>query len=136
MTSHQPANVTLFGQVPSKHVLIVEDAPGMRLLIRHILQQGGHKPIEVGSVEEALEELDLGSVDVIVTDLFLPGDSGLELLRTLHGVPDAPPVIVLTSSGEDRLRERAMTLGARSFLSKPFSRYELLDAVFMAGQPS
>ncbi|MDK2011940.1 MULTISPECIES: response regulator [Deinococcus] len=133
MTRHLPANVTLFGHVPSKHVLIVEDAPGMRLLVRHILQQGGHKPLEADSVDAAFDELSRGPVDVIITDLMLPGRSGLDLLRDLQAVPDAPPVIVLTGSGEEVLREQALGLGARSVLFKPFSRYELLDAVFAAG---
>ncbi|GGS01413.1 response regulator [Deinococcus sedimenti] len=133
MTRHLPANVTLFGHVQAKHILVVEDAPGMRLLVRHILNQGGHKPVEVDSVEAALEELERGPVDVIITDLMLPGRSGLDLLRDLAGRPDAPPVIVLTGSGEEVLREHALSLGAHAVLFKPFSRYELLDAVFAAG---
>ncbi|WP_155300032.1 response regulator [Deinococcus kurensis] len=133
MTRHLPANATLFGHVPSRHVLVVEDAPGMRLLVCHILQQGGHRPLVAESVEAAFAELERGPVDVIVTDLMLPGRSGLDLLRSLSDIPGAPPVIVLTGSGEEVLREQALNLGARSVLFKPFSRYELLDAIFAAG---
>ncbi|MFC3832078.1 MULTISPECIES: response regulator [Deinococcus] len=135
MSGWMPANMTLFGQVTAQHILVIEDAPAMRLLVRHILEQAGHHPVVVGSVPDALAELELGVVDVIVSDLYLPGQSGLDLLRTLRQQPDAPPVVMLTSAGEDRLREEAVTLGARAFLTKPFSRYELLDAVFVATRP-
>lgn len=130
---HLPANVTLFGHMPSKVVLVLDDAPSMRLLVRHILQQGGHRAVEVETVQQALERLAGGGVDVIVTDLLLPDRSGFDLLRALQGVPDAPPVIALTGSGEEALREQALSLGARNVLLKPFSRHELLDAVFVAG---
>lgn len=130
-----PANVTLFGQVSAQHVLVVEDAPAMQLLVKYILEQVGHHPVVVSSVREALEELEQGLIDVIVTDLYLPEQSGLELLQQLRGAPGSPPIVVLTSAGEDRMREEAMSLGARAFLTKPFSRYELLDAIFLASRP-
>lgn len=130
-----PANVTLFGQVSAQHVLVVEDAPAMQLLVKYILEQVGHHPVVVSSVREALEELGQGPVDVIVTDLYLPEQSGLELLRRLRDAPGSPPTVVLTSAGEDRMREEAMSLGALAFLTKPFSRYELLDAIFLASRP-
>ncbi len=133
MTRHSPANVTLFGYVPPKVVLVVDDAPSMRLLMRHVLQQGGHRAVEVESIDRAFAALASGPVDVIVTDLLLPGRTGLDLLRELQGVPGAPPVIALTGSGEEVLREQALRLGARTVLFKPFSRHELLDAVFAAG---
>ncbi|GHF46476.1 CheY-like chemotaxis protein [Deinococcus metalli] len=135
MTTWIPANATLFGQIEAQHVLVVEDSPAMRLLVRHILKEAGHHPVVVGSVPEALAELNVGAVDVIVSDLYLPGESGLDLLRRLRAQPGAPPMVMLTSAGEDRLREEAVALGARAFLTKPFSRHELLDAVFLASRP-
>lgn len=135
MNGRPPANVTLMGFVPARSVLVVEDAAAMRLLIGHILTQAGHQTVLVGSVKEAMEVLDTRRVDVVVTDLTLPGLGGLDLLQAMKSQADSPPVIVVTAEGEDAMRERALELGASAFLTKPFSRYELLDAVFLSDAP-
>jgi len=83
----------------------------------------------VASVERALERLEESPFDAVLTDLNMPVRSGLDLLLELRTRPFAPPVVVMTGSGDDVLIARARELGAQRILRKPYSAEELRAAV-------
>jgi CheY-like chemotaxis protein len=110
-------------------VLVVDDDLACRVLAALLLEHAGHSPTAVASVERALERLGDTNVDLVLTDLNMPGRSGLDLLLLMHerGLPQ--PVIVMTGSDDDALIGRTLELGATSGLQKPYGTGELEAAV-------
>ncbi|HBQ14149.1 MAG: sigma-54 dependent transcriptional regulator [Sandaracinaceae bacterium] len=101
-------------------VLIVEDDPFESRMMEQYLSRGGHQVSHVPSAEDAVEALGREMVDVVVTDLHLPGMSGLDLLRRLAG-EDAPPVIVVTGDTDVTTAVDAMRAGAADYVNKPLT---------------
>ncbi len=101
-------------------VLIVEDDPFESRMMEQYLSRGGHQVSQVATAEDAVEALESERVDVVVTDLHLPGMSGIELLRRIAG-DDAPPVIVVTGDTEVTVAVDAMRAGAADYVNKPLT---------------
>jgi two-component system, NtrC family, nitrogen regulation response regulator NtrX len=100
-------------------ILVVDDEPNLRRMLRALLQEEGWSVEEAGSAEEGLRRLDEASPDVILLDLVLPGRTGLEALPDFQkGAPGTPVVMM---SGEATLSDavRATREGAFHFLEKP-----------------
>lgn len=110
-------------------VLIVEDDLACRILAALLLEQDGYVPTAVPTVARALERLDAEGTDVVLTDLQLPGESGLDLLLNLRERRSALPVVVMTGSDDPQLIDRALDLGAQTVIRKPFSAEWLCAAV-------
>jgi DNA-binding NtrC family response regulator len=104
-------------------ILIVEDEPLIRSELRRLLGRAGHHVAEASSVPEAhAEHAPLDSFDLVLTDMRLPGPSGVELVSAA-----APaPVVVMTSYATVKSAVDAMKLGAADYLAKPFDHDELL----------
>jgi DNA-binding response OmpR family regulator len=113
-------------------VLIVEDDLACRILAALLLERAGYAPTAVPTVARALERLDDEGTDLVLTDLQLPGESGLDLLLTLRERRSAPPVIVMTGSHDTQLTDRALELGAKTVIRKPYSAEWLRAAVAAA----
>src|SRR5437870_1741038 len=114
-----------------RSVLIVDDEPGMRAGLSEVLGRGGFTVEQAASAEEALARLGdrqggQGAMDLLVTDLRLPGMSGLELIRAARQAGSQMPAIVITAHGTVEDAVAAMKLGAFDFLTKPFSPADLL----------
>jgi len=112
-----------------KKVLVVDDDPALRHLMGFILRGAAFQVVSAASGQEALDLLaGTPDVDLVVTDLGMPGLSGYDVLERvlLHG---GPPVMVVTASGRPEEQQHAMTLGAAGVLEKPFTRAGLLSAV-------
>lgn len=101
-------------------VLIVEDDPFESRMMEQYLSRAGHHVSHVPTAEDALVALERERVDVIVTDLHLPGISGLELLKQI-GKGDAPPVIVVTGDTDLTTAVDAMRAGAADYVNKPLT---------------
>ena len=113
-------------------VLLVEDSPSTRSFIAGVLAGGGITDVtQVASGFAALQVLPGGAFDLCITDVNMPDVSGLELLRFVRGAPAlrAMPVVVISTEGRDRDRERCLALGADVFLPKPFTPEAMLAAV-------
>jgi two-component system response regulator AtoC len=108
-------------------VLVVEDEEKLRRVIELQLKTAGCEVEQAGSAEEALKLVD--RADLILTDLRLPGLSGLELLTTLRRQDSHTPVIVMTAFGSIENAVEAMKAGAVDFLPKPFSLDHLMTVV-------
>lgn len=112
-----------------RHVLVVEDEPGMRELLRDNLEFEGYRVIAVDSAEQALVEFDRYGFALLIVDVMLPGMSGFELCQRLRGRGTRVPIIVLTARTHEADRVRGLDLGADDYVSKPFSVRELLARV-------
>ena len=110
-------------------VLLVEDDPNVRLGCEQAMQLAGIPVIATGSAEEAEKHLTADFPGIIVTDMRLPGRSGMELLRRVRERDADLPVIIITGHGDVTLAVEAMRNGAYDFMQKPFSTDDLVEVV-------
>jgi CheY-like chemotaxis protein len=115
---------------PARTALLVEDDPGVRYLVRFILEQQGWGVIEADTGPGALTAIHRGEVaDAVLLDIMLPGIDGLELLDVLRASPrwTGVPVMMLTARGDEAAVKRALSAGAADYLGKPFDPAELVS---------
>ncbi|MEO1376481.1 MAG: response regulator [Cyanobacteria bacterium J06635_10] len=112
-------------------ILVVEDTPSQLELINIFLLSGGYAVIRATDAQEGLEKVRLHQVDAIITDIIMPGMSGFEFCRQLKRDSDIQkiPVIFCSSKNKDIDRIWGMRQGADIYLTKPFTKQQLLDAV-------
>jgi two-component system response regulator AtoC len=101
-------------------VLIVDDERRMRRVLQILLEQMGLESVAAANGEEALERFGAEKIDVVLTDLKMPGMSGVDLLAKLRAVDPDVPVIVLTAHGTVQTAVAAMKQGAFDYILKPF----------------
>src|SRR6202023_1592652 len=106
-------------------ILIVEDEAKMRRLLELNLAEEGFTILSAGDAETGLKLLRENSVDLVVTDLKLPGMNGLEFLQTVKRQNAALPVVVMTAFGTVETAVEAMKAGASDYVLKPFSLAEM-----------
>jgi len=106
-------------------VLIVEDEAKMRRLLELNLGEDGFTTLSAGDAETGLKVLRENAVDLVVTDLKLPGMDGLEFLQTIKRQNAALPVVVMTAFGSVETAVEAMKAGASDYVLKPFSLTEM-----------
>jgi two-component system KDP operon response regulator KdpE len=106
-------------------VLIVDDEPPIRKLLRMGLVAQGYQIMEAPNGKVALELIE-EHPDLIVLDLGLPDVQGLDLLRTMRARNERVPIVVLSSRGDETAKVAALDLGADDYVTKPFGMEELL----------
>lgn len=108
-------------------VLIVDDDPAIRDMVRLVLERHGHTVLEAGDCTEARQLLATRKPDIILLDWMLPGLSGYEFIRSLRNNPGHRniPVIMLTARDREQEKIAALEAGADDYVSKPFSVKEL-----------
>ena len=107
------------------NILIVEDEPRMRRLLEISLGEDGHSVQSVEDAEKGLAHLRKEPVDLVVTDLKLPGMNGLEFLQEGKRLNAALPFIVMTAYGSVETAVDAMKAGASDYVLKPFTMAEM-----------
>lgn len=115
-----------------KRILAVDDEPNMRRLLEISLRQAGYQALTAANGREALETLKTEQVDLVVSDLHMPGMSGLELLKQMRADSDAIPFIMVTAQGEINTAVEAMKLGAADYILRPFDLEVLEVAIAKA----
>ncbi|MBD2437417.1 PleD family two-component system response regulator [Nostoc sp. FACHB-110] len=112
-------------------ILIVEDSPSELELMSHYLRESGYNVIKASGAKEALEQAILQQPDAIVTDVVMPGMSGFELCRSLKKNPTTQkvPIVICSSKNLEIDRLWAMKQGADVYLTKPYTREQLLRAI-------
>jgi two-component system KDP operon response regulator KdpE len=106
-------------------VLIVDDEPPIRKLLRMGLATEGYEIVEASNGKTALEMLS-EKPDLVILDLGLPDMQGLEVLRMIRGRNDSVPIVVLSSRDDEAGKVEALDLGADDYVTKPFGTDELL----------
>jgi len=106
-------------------ILIVEDEAKMRRLLELNLADDGFQTLSAGDAETGLKLLQDGSVDLVLTDLKLPGMNGLDFLAAVKRFQAALPVVVMTAFGTVETAVEAMNAGAGDYVLKPFSLDEM-----------
>src|SRR3982074_607335 len=106
-------------------ILIVEDEAKMRRLFELNLGEDGFTTFSAGDAESGLKLLRENSIDLVVTDLKLPGMNGLEFLQAVKRQNAALPVVVMTAFGSVETAVEAMKAGASDYVLKPFSLAEM-----------
>jgi two-component system KDP operon response regulator KdpE len=106
-------------------VLIVDDEPPIRKLLRMGLTAQGYHVLEAPNGKTALELLEQRP-DLVILDLGLPDVQGFDLLRTIRARNEQVPIVVLSSRGDEVAKVAALDLGADDYVTKPFGTEELL----------
>ncbi len=106
-------------------ILIIEDEAKMRRLLELNLGDDGFKTLSAGDAETGLKLLASEPVHLVLTDLKLPGMSGLEFLQTAKRQNAALPIVVMTAFGSVETAVEAMKAGASDYVLKPFSLTEM-----------
>jgi DNA-binding response OmpR family regulator len=124
--------MAIASEVARRRVLVADDEPYIGRIIQLKLETGPYRVELVHDGRTALERLRAEEpIDLILLDIMMPHATGLEVLAELRTLPHRreTPVIMLTAKGQDADRERAEELGARDFLTKPFSPKKLLARI-------
>jgi CheY-like chemotaxis protein len=108
---------------PRPTVLVCDDEPVLRMLVRATLEQGNYTVLEASDGEEALARTHAEQPDLILLDMMMPGRSGSDVLRALRAdaATAKTPVIMLTARAQASDREAMNLAGADHYLTKPFS---------------
>lgn len=122
----------------SAHILVVDDEPSVRALVRDVLELDDYEVSEAPDGTSALETFHTGTYDLVILDIMMPGISGLDVLRQIRattagddytGSDPETPVILLTAASDDDTTWAGWTSGASVFLAKPFDPNNLLEWV-------
>lgn len=115
-------------------VLVIDDEPAHRLMVRVVLGDAGFKVLEADNGSSGLATLRAKPVDVVLLDMRMPGMSGLDVLQKMHEEGIATPVIMLTAFGNVSSAVESMKIGAWDYLTKPTDNDELLAVVKKAAE--
>lgn len=117
-------------------VLLVDDHTLMREGLKQILMDEPDLGIcgEASTGQEALDHVQTGKWDVVLLDLSLPDQSGIEVLQRIRCLPDPPPVLILTMHDEKQYGPRLLRLGAAGFLTKKSAVQEMITAIRQVAQ--
>ena len=120
-------------------ISIIDDDDSMRCAIKSLVTSLGLRVHTFRSAEEFLQSPRLDDTSCLITDLQMPGLSGIELQSLLVAQARHMPIILVTAFPEERMRNRAMQAGALGFLSKPFESQmliKLIDKAIATGRRS
>ncbi len=116
----------------TRSILVVDDEPATREMVVELLREEGVDAHPAGGVDEALEALQQGHFEAILSDIQMPGKDGFTLLSELRQRGTTIPVILMTSFGTEETAHEAVAAGAFDCLLKPFARSALLESVHRA----
>jgi two-component system chemotaxis response regulator CheY len=110
-------------------ILIVDDSPLSRRIVRGYLESAGHEVTEAADGVAAIDRYSLEKPDLVLLDLVMSGMDGLAVLQKLRENDNQARVIVATADIQNSTRAMAAEAGSRGFLNKPIRKEELLNAV-------
>ena len=108
-------------------VLVIDDEPAIRRLLRAAIMRGGYQVVEAGTARDALSALHIDKPDVALLDLGLPDRDGLELIQTFKSAGAA--VVVVSARDATEQKVTALDLGADDYVTKPFDTEEVLARI-------
>ena len=113
-------------------IMLVDDSATILLTISSILGKAGYKVEKAADAEDALRKFDAGvKIDLLITDLNMPGMNGIELIRAVRQLPAYKfvPILFLTTESLQSKRQEAKAAGASGWIVKPATADELLDTI-------
>ncbi len=110
-------------------ILIVDDEASVRYTLKEVLEEEGYKTNEASTGEEALKLLQTVDIELIISDLSMPGMDGMSLLEKVKDLERSPLFIMITAFGSERHAVEAIKLGAYDYLKKPFDIDEVVLVV-------
>jgi two-component system NtrC family response regulator len=110
-------------------ILVVDDEPNYLVVLSELLRDEGFEVFTAPGGAEALDIARNNDLDMVITDMQMPGMSGMELLTELKKLNDELPVLIITAYAEVHKAVTAMQAGAYSYLAKPFSNDELIVTI-------
>jgi len=113
-------------------ILVADDEAGVRGFLRDVLEQGGYDVVEAENGKRALQAVRVGQVDLVITDLVMPEQEGIETMQVLRKIAPGIPVIAISGAFGGQYLKHARILGAAAVLSKPVNAEQLLDSVSTA----
>ncbi|HLG22309.1 MAG TPA: response regulator transcription factor [Candidatus Manganitrophaceae bacterium] len=115
----------------SQKILVVDDEPDLSKLVAHHLRREGFQPISVSNGADALREIARQPVSLVILDIMMPGEDGLQVCKRLRSRPETAslPIILLTAKDEESDKVIGLELGADDYVTKPFSPKELTARV-------
>ena len=111
------------------HLLVVDDDTRTRELLRRFLAERGYRVATAADAKEAESQLAAIAFDLVVLDVMLPGEDGMEFTRRLRAAKRDVPIVLLTARGETADRISGLSSGADDYLPKPFNPRELLARI-------
>ncbi len=112
-----------------KSILIVEDEEDMVEIISYTLKENGFTVLSARTASEMWERLTNDKVDLILLDIGLPDESGIDVLKALRRQGNDVPIVILTARRSDVDKILGLELGADDYVTKPFNRYELVARI-------
>lgn len=111
----------------AKRALVVDDSVSTRFVVKAELQSIGYNADEAEGAETALELLSKNEYNIILTDLHMPGISGLELIKRIRAIHNHKftPILLVTTEGKESFKSEAKKLGATGWITKPFDPEKL-----------
>jgi CheY-like chemotaxis protein len=110
-------------------VLVVDDEPEVREVLRDLLSDLGYDVILADSGPTALDALSANKPDLVLLDVFMPGMDGVETLRRMTALDPSVPVIVVTANTDVDITSKLLALGAADYIPKPFDVEYLHQAI-------
>lgn len=115
----------------SKTVLIVDDSASMRQLVSFALRDAGYDVIDAINGKDAMNKLNGGKIDMVVTDLNMPEMDGIEFIKQVRNNPGYKftPIVMLTTESQESKKQEGKQAGASGWIVKPFTPEQLIDIV-------
>lgn len=114
--------------------MVVDDDQALLLALTKVLRKDGAEILTAADASEAVQHLSLnyGTIDLVLTDIRMPGTSGKSILSAVKGSSPNVPVIIMTAFATDTLRDLCTTCGAYAFLDKPVDTATVLATIHRA----
>ena len=134
MSTTPKAPASSRSSLTGRQLLVVDDDKALLLALSKVLRSEGAKVLAAGDASEAVRFLSLnfGHIDLVLTDMRMPGTSGMSILSAVKGSSPEVPVIIMTAFATNGMREDCATAGAFAFLEKPVDVATLLGTVHKA----
>lgn len=111
-----------------KTILAVDDSASIRQVVKLTLSSAGYGIVEASDGQDGLAKAKANTINMVFTDLNMPGMSGIEFIRALRqlGPYRGIPIVFLTTESDENLKQQAKAAGATGWITKPFKQEQLL----------
>lgn len=112
-------------------IMVVDDEPDLAKLVAHHLSREGFEPVVAASGTEALKRIGKIELSLVILDLMMPGEDGLQICKRIRSQPETAslPIIIVTAKDQESDKIVGLELGADDYMTKPFSPKELMARV-------